>query len=70
MESKSGIKTIDKLSEIPVVNSAYNNIADYYGKAKDTNFITKSSCNLAEFTFKTMVFASQPLTYLFKKQSN
>jgi len=67
MESKTGIKTVDKLTEIPVVNSAVSTATDYYGKVKETNSLLRTSCNLAELSFKTFKFAATPITYLCKK---
>jgi len=67
MESKTGIKTVDKLTEIPVVNSAVSTATGYYGKVKDTNSLLRTSCNLAELSFKTFKFATTPITYLCKK---
>jgi len=67
MDSKTGIKTVDKLSEIPVVNSAVSTATDYYGKVKETNSLIRTSCNLAELSFKTFKFAATPITYLCKK---
>jgi hypothetical protein len=66
MESKTGIKTIDRLNEIPVVNSAVHNVTDYYGKVKDSNVLFRTSLNLAEMSVKTMAFAATPLTSLWK----
>lgn len=67
MESKTGIKTMDKLSEIPVVNSAVITASDYYGKVKETNSLLRTSCNLAELSLKTFKYAATPITYLCKK---
>ncbi len=69
MESKTGIKTIDRLTEIPVVNSAIANLNDYYGKVKERNILWRTSCNLAELSFKTMALAAVPLATLCKKPS-
>lgn len=62
MESKTGIKTIDKLTEIPIVNSAL----DYYGKVKESNALLRTSCNLAELSFRTVQFAATPITTICK----
>ncbi|CAF0933628.1 unnamed protein product [Brachionus calyciflorus] len=67
MESKTGIKTIDRISEIPVVNSALHNVTDYYGKFKESNAILRTSFNLAELSVKTMAFAATPITSMIKK---
>ena len=63
----TGIKTIDRLTDIPIVNTAVTNMTDYYGKVKDKNILLRTSCNLAELSFKTMAFAATPLTSLAKK---
>lgn len=63
----TGIKTIDRLTDIPIVNTAVTNMTDYYGKVKDKNILLRTSCNLAELSFKTMAFAASPLTSLAKK---
>lgn len=62
MESKTGIKTFDKLSEIPVVSTALTNVTDYYGQIKERNVLLRTSCNLAELSFKTIKFAATPIT--------
>lgn len=62
--SKTGIKTIDKITDLPVVNSALNNVTGYYEQIKDKNVLLRTSCNLAELSFKTMKFASTPITSL------
>jgi hypothetical protein len=69
MEAKTGIKTIDHISEIPVVNSALNNVTDYYSKVKETNTLLRTSLNLAEMSVKTMAFAATPIAHLCKKPS-
>lgn len=66
-ESKTGIKTIDRLSELPVVNSALSNVTDYYEKVKEKNVLLRTSFNLAELSVKTMAFAATPITTLCKK---
>ena len=63
----TGIKTIDRLADIPIVNSALTNVTDYYGKVKEKNVLLRTSCNLAELSFRTMAFAASPLTSLAKK---
>ena len=63
----TGIKTIDRLADIPIVNTAFTNVTDYYGRVKDKNFLLRTSCNLAELSFRTMAFAATPLTSLAKK---
>lgn len=60
----TGIKTIDKIADIPVVNTALSNVTDYYGHIKDSNILLRTSCNLAELSFKTIRFASIPITSL------
>jgi len=58
----TGMKTLDKISQIPVVTSALNNVTDYYGQIKGKNTLLRTSCNLAEMSLKTMYFASTPIT--------
>lgn len=65
--NKTGIKTLDKITELPVVSSAINNVTDYYGQFKEKNVLLRTSCNLAELSLKTMKFASSPITSLCKK---
>lgn len=69
MESKTGLKTIDRIADIPVVTSALSNVSDYYGKVKEKNLILRTSCNLAELSVKTMAFAATPITSIWKKPS-
>jgi hypothetical protein len=63
----TGIKTIDRLADLPIVNTAFTNVSDYYGRVKDKNFLLRTSCNLAELSFRTMAFAASPITSLAKK---
>lgn len=67
--AKTGIKTIDRISELPVVNTALTNVTDYYGKVKEKNVLLRTSCNLAELSFKTFAYATTPITSLCKKPS-
>lgn len=67
--NKTGIKTIDAISEIPVVNSALNNVTEYYGKVKERNFLLRTSLNLAEMSVNVMSLAATPITSLCKKPS-
>lgn len=67
--SKTGSKTIDHISEIPMVNFALSNVTDYYGKMKEKNSILRTSFNLAELSVKTMAFAATPITTICKKPS-
>lgn len=66
-ETKTGIKTIDRLSELPVVSTALTNVTDYYEKVKEKNLLFRTSLNLAELSVKTMAFAATPITSLCKK---
>jgi len=66
--ARTGLKTIDKIADLPVVNTALNNVTGYYESIKDKNYLLGTACNLAEFSFKTMKFASQPITNLCAKQ--
>ena len=68
-ETKTGIKTIDRLSELPVVSTALTNVTDYYEKVKEKNLLFRTSLNLAELSVKTMAFAATPITTLCKKPS-
>lgn len=63
----TGIKTIDRLADIPIVNTAFANVTDYYVRVKDKNCLWRTSLNLAELSFRTMAFAATPLTSLAKK---
>jgi hypothetical protein len=65
----SGIKTLNRLNEFPVVNSTFNNVTDYYGKLRESNAILRTSCNLAELSLKTVAFAAMPIKSLCKKPS-
>lgn len=65
--AKTGIKTIDRISELPVVNTALTNVTDYYGKVKEKNVLLRTSCNLAELSLKTFAYAATPITSLCKK---
>ena len=69
-QPKSGSKTIDRLAEIPVVNTAIANVTDYYGSMTQKNILLRTSCNLAEISLKTMAFAATPITSICKKPSN
>lgn len=66
-ESKTGIRTIDKISEIPVVTDAITNVSDYYDKVKQKNILLKTSCSLAELSLKTLAYAATPIATMCKK---
>lgn len=63
----TGLKTIDKIAEIPVVDSALHKVNDMYGQMKDRNSLLRTGCNLAEMSLKTLKFASTPITSLMQK---
>lgn len=65
-----GAKTLNRLGELPVVNTAVTNAVDYYGKVKESNALMRTSCNLAEMSLKTMAFAAMPFTALCKRPIN
>ena len=65
----SGLKTIDKIVEIPVVDSALNKVTDMYGQIKDRNTLLRTGCNLAEMSLRTIKFASTPITTLMQGPS-
>jgi hypothetical protein len=68
--NKLGLKTIDHISEIPVVNAALSNVTDYYSKVKESNSLLRTSFNLAEMSVKKMAFAATPITSLCRGPSN
>ena len=70
MEAKTNIKTINKLNEIPVVNSAVKNASGYYESIKQKNILTRTSCNLAEIYLRTVAYAATPITSICKKPCN
>lgn len=63
----TGLKTFDKIAEIPVVDSALNKVTDMYGQMKDRNTLLRTGCNLAEMSLRTLKFASTPITTLMQK---
>lgn len=63
MESKTGLKTLDRIVEIPMVNSAI----DFYRDVKEKNVIFRTSLNLAELSVKTMSFAATPIKSICQK---
>jgi len=67
MESKTGVKTLDKISEIPLVTSAIKNASDYYDSLKQKNALTRTSCNFAEIYLRTVAYAATPITTMCKK---
>jgi len=60
--AKTGLKTLDKITELPIVDTTLNTVTDYYGQIKGTNGILRTGCNLAEMSFKTLRFASTPIS--------
>lgn len=65
--TKSGSKTIDRIAEIPIVNTALTNVTDYYGKVKEKNTLLRGTFNLAELSVKTLAFAATPINSLCKR---
>lgn len=66
----TGLKTIDKIAEIPVVDTALNKVTDMYGQVKDRNALLRTGCNLAEMSLRTLKFASGPITTLMQRPIN
>lgn len=64
---KTSLKTLDKLSQIPLVSSAITNAGDYYGKVKERNLLFRTYFNLAELSLRTVAYAAAPITTFVKK---
>lgn len=64
MSANTGVKTIDRISEVPVVSSAIANANGYYTRIKESNPLIRAYCNLAEFGFKTMALTTMPIVSL------
>jgi hypothetical protein len=66
---KTGYKSIDKITQLPVVNTAITNANDYIVKVKDKNVLFRTSFNLAELSLNAIAFAATPITNICKKPS-
>lgn len=67
-ESNTGLLTSNKFKSFPVVNSTTNWLTESYSKLKETNFVTKCTCGLAESTLKNSMYLATPLVNKFKDQ--
>lgn len=66
LNSNSQLIFPDKIKSIPIVFSAYFWFSENYNKIKEKNFVTKSTCNLAESTLKTSFDLALPFLDKFK----
>ena len=56
----------NRCKSLPVVNSTYSLINDYYNRVKETNRLTKYTIGLAETTVKTSIGLANPVLDKFK----
>lgn len=63
-----GLLCANKIKTFPVVNSTYYWLTKSYTKLKETNFVTKSTCTIAECTLKNSLVLAYPLVHKFKYQ--
>ena len=68
-ESKVGMKTLNKIIEIPVVSSTLDNATYYYNSVKELNSITRTTCNIGEFSCKTGLNIISPVVSICNKPS-
>jgi hypothetical protein len=68
MKFFSGIKTLDHLIEIPIVNSALENGIDRYTKLKESSTCFNVLSSLTEFSIKIVKFAASPVIPLIKEK--
>ena len=62
----SGFSFANRCKSLPVVNSTYSLINDYYNRVKETNRLTKYTIGLAETTVKTSIGLANPVLDKFK----
>lgn len=71
MDQGLNYKTLNKLSEVPVVSSAMTVTTGLYQSVKERNFLTRNALNLTEFSVQTFTkLAVVPLASYFKEPSN
>lgn len=70
MNISSGLKTLDHLIEIPLINSVLETGIDRYTKLRETSFCFNILSGLAEFSFKIAKFAASPVLPLIKNPGN
>lgn len=59
-----------KIKSFPVVNSTCFWLTENYSKLKETNFVTKCTCGIAETTLKSSMYLASPIVNKFKDQVN
>ena len=69
MTTSTGLKTLDHLIEIPLINSMFEKGIGRYNDLKERSTIFSISSSLAEFSFKTLKFAATPVIKLIKDPS-
>ena len=67
MKSVSDFKTINKLSEIKLVNNTLTSATEYYDKLKSNNMFLRTSFSVFEFSFKTMTLIASPIASVCKR---
>ena len=70
MSANTGVKTIDRISEVPVISSTLSNVNDYYTRIKESNPLIRAYCSLAEIGFKTMALTAMPIVSLIQSPGN
>lgn len=61
---EQGMKTINLINKLPVVNSAYSNATYYYNTLKNSHNLIRMGCSLAEYSCQvTAAIASPPFFY-------
>jgi len=65
---QEGLLTANKFKSFPVVNSTCYWLTEGYTKLRQVNFVTRSTCDIAETTLKNSIYLASPLVNKFKDQ--
>ena len=62
------LKTLSKVSQLPVVEAAVINATYYYNSVKNYNTLLRMSCNVAEYSCQIGIAIAKPVVmYIAKK---
>jgi len=70
MDQIESFQCTTKIKSFPVVNSTCFWLTENYSKLRESNFITKTSCGIAETTLKSSIYLASPIVNKFKDQVN
>ena len=68
IDTDISLLSASKFKSFPVIMASTNWLTESYTKLKETNFVTKCTCGIAESTLKNSMYLATPLVNKFKDQ--